>query len=74
MDKEKSLLSVLALHPHPPMDYVLIHDFAIDINKIKQVFYLMSGPKIILILPFLGFINVFNPDSVFLLLQFLSQY
>jgi len=38
MDKEKSLLSVLALHPQPPKDYVLIHDFAIDIDKIKQVF------------------------------------
>jgi len=35
LDKEKSLSSVLALQPHPLKDYVLIHDLAIDIDKIK---------------------------------------
>lgn len=44
LDKEKSLSSVLALQPLPLKDYVLIHDLAIDIDKIKWVFYLMSWP------------------------------
>jgi hypothetical protein len=44
LDKEKSLSTVLALHPHPPKDYVLIHNVATDIDKIKRVFYLMSLP------------------------------
>jgi len=38
--------------------------------KIGTVFYLMYLPYTIVVSSYLGFIDVYNPDSVFLLLQF----
>jgi hypothetical protein len=38
--------------------------------KIGTVFYLMYLPYTIVVSSYLGFIDVYNPNSVFLLLQF----
>ena len=45
--------------------------YLIIIKKTVTVFYLMYLPYTIVVSSYLGFINIYNSDSVFLLLQFL---
>ena len=62
--------SVLVLHEHPPEDDILTHNLVIHVFLINCMNFLTHTSATKFLKSYLRFINVFNPNSLFLLPQF----